>query len=270
MDPMLNNESTPIYFERCPTRPAGFDCAGAYLSPLDQCKRDAAFVRAEDTLLDDMKKQIPGIPRSKVGILACGIRSFTDGLSPYKRRSKSANAFCLTVTNWHPAVAQSPRAVALGGVYFSPEILKATKVLKTDVGHSASPATMARAAIAEDLMLLEIVGIPLKRLLTRRCLILRTASLRGLPADFPQVCGASFNKPSDCSALHRATHVVICLPLQYAALVFYLSAMQADLPLLYKLVGKSEHWYYTPFDGVCNSKDAKKLNEVRIAGRESY
>jgi len=186
MDPNLNNKQTPIYFEQCPPSPVGIHCAGSYTSEREQAKRDAAFKRARDMLPEDVAAQIPGTPLDQVGILACGVRVFIDGLSPYKNKSKSANALLAALTNWHPAVAQSPQTVVLGGVYFESQVLKAVKVANADVGHSASPATMARAATVDASMLREIAAIPIRKLLTRRCLIVRAASLLGLPSDFPQ------------------------------------------------------------------------------------
>ena len=186
MDPKL---SKGFYFDPGASLAAGWACADIYLSPSSKAKRLKAVERARSTLAADIAEQIPGTPTSAVGIIAVGLHSFIDGVSPHKwNLATNVKSFLAAPTNLRTDVSQSPESVALCGMWNSCRVLRAAKASKAavdDQAVNASPATEAAAARVDAHLYEYVVANPVKQALTAGSLIVHASSLPGLPDDYP-------------------------------------------------------------------------------------
>ena len=177
--------AAPLHFKIDSRVPEGWFCADTYYSDDENNERAAAFARASATLDADIAEQIPGVDRSRVGILACGVNSFNDAVNPMRNMSTSVDAHLVTLTNFPTVVARSPYSVVVAGLSTPPAIVRSQKVGKEKTAVHASPATEAAKAMVDTTILMRKFAIPLNDLFKRRSLIVRAANIAGLPPSYP-------------------------------------------------------------------------------------
>jgi hypothetical protein len=186
MDPRL---TVDFLFDPDMSLVDGVFCADIYLSETSRSKRKQALIRAHETLEADIAAQIPGTPSRNVGMIAVGLHTFVDAVSPHKwNLATNIHAFLAAPTNLRADVAQSPDSVALVGMWNPCKVLKGKKASKSavdDHAHNASPATLAAAARVESVLYEKVVAMPVRKALTGGSLIVRASSLPGLPNTYP-------------------------------------------------------------------------------------
>ena len=190
-DPALCSwPSAPLHYERASHVPAGFFCADTYYRADENAARNDAFVRAEATLDADIAAQIPGIPRSRVAILACGVNWFYDAVNPMRNMSTAVNAFLIRLTNFPMVVARSAYSVIVAGLSTPVAIIRSKRIGKKVTAVNPSPATESDKAMVETAVTMATIVEPMLALFRRGTLIVRAAHICGLPPWFPfQVSG---------------------------------------------------------------------------------
>jgi hypothetical protein len=185
MNPALNSQVTPFYYDMNPTLPPGVYCGPTYFSPEELAERLIARDRALVKLPTVLARDLPGVDPAKVGIIAVLCNLFVDSVCPYGNQASSIHVSLISPTSWHPAVANSPEAVAVTGLWIPPTVLRATKVAQEDTSKTASPATKFNHALVTAQLYKHAVADPMLALYTREPLIVRAKDLQGLPIDYP-------------------------------------------------------------------------------------
>ena len=237
MNPALNAEETPMLYDINPALPAGMYCGPTYYSAAELRDRRAAYERALAALPAVLARLLPGVTVDQVRIICIGLNAFFDGVNPRGNQADDIFAFLLGITNLHPAVAQSPHGVVVGGFWNAPRVLRKAKIAHGDVAMTASPLTMSNEATVTAMLYKNAVAKPLQELLEGEPLVMHTRCFPGL-AYVPQpVCRSG--------AWHLQTTLQSARPprllSQYVALVGYLAHVSADHPVEAELTGKTEH-----------------------------
>ena len=237
-----------VYYDTNLRLPPDYFCADPYFSDCDRDSRNAAIARARATLADDIAEQIPGAEPGQVGIIAIGAQQFTDGVQPHKGNQAAAvTGLLVGISNLTRDVAESPTYVVLGGLINPPKVIRQDKIKAAvgDTSLNASPATLAADARIEAELYERVVAEPMQKLLTRNTIIVRACHLTWLPPDYPyQVrMRANWVKGKASFGGHFTSDA-----LQYVALTFYLSYINADIPEIATLLSVKKD--YCPFDGV--------------------
>lgn len=234
MDPLLNSPEAPMFFELDPRLPDGIFCGPTYHSKAEVEERRAVFERARAQLEAACDKAIPGVDLARVRIIAIGVGNFIDAVSPQNNQMTTVYASLVGISNLHPSVAQSPLGVVLAGLWNPPAVLSAKKIAGQDTSMNASAKTRGHAAAVDAITQDRVVAAPMRKLLKRRPLIMRSSNFPGLwniPEPVRQAC---LPERELCSAPTR-------FPSQYVAFVFYRSNIHADAPVMANLTGKVEH-----------------------------